>query len=558
MADKDFRVKQGIVVGGDAFISNSITSVNSISFLTTEEFEPGRGSLAWANNDGTLALGLSDTLHTHLNQDTLYYVINQSGFTIPANTVVMANGTVGNSGSILVSPAIGNGSFPSEYVMGVATHNIADGADGYVTAFGKIRGINTSMFSEGDILYLNPAIPGTMMNTAPVAPNNKVTVAIVVTKSVNQGEIFVRPTFTDKLSSLEDVHTVDVSDGQSLVWVAANSRFENQTITVSSDEANLYNTYTTLTANDYNSFTTLTANIYNTFAYLNANVGGGGDASNAWVNANDYATLLSAQSNDYNSFTTLTANTYNTLLAAQSNDGATLLTAQANDYNSYTTLTANTYNSYLTLTANDGVTLLTALSNDGATLDSARANDYNSFTTLTANTYNTLLDTRANDFNSFTTLTANIYNTFAYLNANVGGGGGDVANAWVNANDYATYITLQANLNSVSSNVDNVTANLYNTYTSLANVYSEKFEVDGSTNVFTLSRSITSEEALLVYLDGVLQHSDSYVISGTTLTIANTTPIPVTTLGVRSLSALATTVGSGSGGSTYLKTFALG
>jgi hypothetical protein len=237
-------------------------------------------------------------------------------------------------------------------------------------------------------------------------------------------------------------------------------------------------------------------------------------AGNAWVNANDYATLLSARANDYNSFTTLTANTYNTLLAAQANDLATLNTA--------------------------------------------RANDFNSFNTLTANTYNTLLDTRANDYNSFTTLTANIYNTFAYLNANVGGGGGDVANAWVNANDYATYITLQANLNSVSSNVDNVTANLYNTYTSLANVYSEKFEVNGSTNVFTLSRSITSEEALLVYLDGVLQHSDSYVISGTTLTIANTTPIPVTTLGVRSLSALATSAGESSGGSTYLKTFALG
>lgn len=30
----------------------------------------------------------------------------------------------------------------------------------------------------------------------------------------------------------------------------------------------------------------------------------------------------------------------------------------------------------------------------------------------------------ANDYVTYTTLTANIYNTFAYLNANVGGGGG--------------------------------------------------------------------------------------------------------------------------------------
>ena len=673
MADNDFRVKQGIVVGGDAFISNSITSVNSISFVDTQEFEPGRGSLAWSNTEGALALGLTDTLHTHLNQDSLYYVINQSGFTIPANTVVMANGTVGNSGSILVSPAIGNGTFPSDYVMGIATHNIANGDEGYVTAFGKVRGINTSMFSEGDILYLNPAVPGTMMNTAPVAPNNKVTVAIVVTKGVNNGELFVRPSYADKLSQLQDVAILDgISNGQSLLWVAANSRFENknvtstsfstiavsgqsnvvadsssdtltfaagsgiqistdpstdtvtitntggsggsggliagdyvvrankngssQTVTSGADavvtlvddfdpqnwfasnkfqptvagyysltaqvwwdagavtnnqtnvqirkngniqlainqdqimtgsgyaqalstiayfngstdyvevtaftgnttsqningaaggtyftaalyaygdasnawvNANTYNTLLTARANDYNSFTTLTANTYNTLLAAQAN----DFNSFTTLTANTYNTLLAAQSNDgvtlasarandfnsyttltandYNSYTTLTANTYNTLLAAQANDVATLNSARANDFSTFTTLTANTYNSYLTLTANDGATLLSALSNDGATLDSARANDYNSFTTLTANTYNTLLDTRANDYNSFTTLTANIYNTFAYLNANVGGGG-DASNAWVNANDYNSYTTL--------------TANIYDTYTSL-------------------------------------------------------------------------------------------
>jgi hypothetical protein len=313
MADKDFRVKQGIVVGGDAFISNSITSVNSISFVDTQEFEPGRGSLAWANTEGSLSLGLTDTLQGHLLQDSFYYVINKTGFTIPANTVVMANGTVGNSGSILISPAIGNGTFPSDYVMGITAHSIPDQAEGYVTSFGKVRGIDTSMFSEGDILYLNPAVPGTMMNTAPIAPNNKVTVAIVVTKSVNQGELFVRPTYADKMNGLQDVYTASIADGQSLVWVAANSRFENKTI--AGDVANLYNTYTTLTANtyntllaaqandfnsfttltanDYNSFTTLTANIYNTFAYLNANIGSGSNTATANLVSDQYVVTTS-------------------------------------------------------------------------------------------------------------------------------------------------------------------------------------------------------------------------------------------------------------------------
>lgn len=224
-------------------------------------------------------------------------------------------------------------------------------------------------------------------------------------------------------------------------------------------------------------------------------------AGNAWVNANDFST-----------YNTLTANSYNTLLAAYSNDLSTLNSARANDY----------------------ATLLSAQSNDYATLLSAQANDFNSYTSLSAN-----------DYNSFTTLTANIYNTFAYLNANVGGGGGDVANAWVNANDYSTFTTL--------------TANIYNTYETLSSapLYAQKFTVDGSTNSFTLSNSVSTEEAILVYIDGVVQHSDAYVVSGTTLTIANTLPLPTSTLGIRRLSGT-TTNGSSTGGLSYLRTYALG
>jgi hypothetical protein len=127
------------------------------------------------------------------------------------------------------------------------------------------------------------------------------------------------------------------------------------------------------------------------------------------------------------------------------------------------------------------------------------------------------------------------------LSANV-----NVSNAFVNANDYNTYTTLKSQIDLVNANTS-----------TLGNVYSDKFEIDGSTNAFTLSNTISSEEALLVYIDGVLQHSDAYVIDGLTLTISNTLPLPVSTLGVRSLSALATTSG-GSGGVSYLKTFALG
>jgi hypothetical protein len=127
MADKDFRVKNGIVVGSDAYISNSITSINTISFNTTQEFNPGVGSLAWDNAQGSISLGLSNTVDLQLGLKNLFYVKNQSGSTISSNTVVMANGTVGNSGTILISPAIGNGNFPARYIIGVTAESIDNG-----------------------------------------------------------------------------------------------------------------------------------------------------------------------------------------------------------------------------------------------------------------------------------------------------------------------------------------------------------------------------------------------------------------------------------------------
>lgn len=192
---------------------------------------------------------------------------------------------------------------------------------------------------------------------------------------------------------------------------------------------------------------------------------------------------------------------------------------ESNLYNTYNTLTANTYN-----------TLLAAQSNDGATLASAFANDHT-----------TLLTARANDFNSFTTLTANIYNTFAYLNANSGGGGGDVANAWVNANDYATFTTL--------------TANIYNTFAylnanvgggggggTLANLVSDQYTISSS-NTFTLTQTVIDANNIIVSVDGVIQSpNDDYSVFGTSLYLNNTVPIPAgITLEVRHL-------GSGLGG----------
>jgi hypothetical protein len=267
MTDRDFRVKLGIEVGANAAIQGAITTVDSIQFdLAAEVDDLEVGQVAWDADEATLSIGLGE-LNLQLGQEELYRIKNQSGELIGKGNAVMFAGTVGTSGIILGRKAVADGTFPSKYVMGLASQNIADGDDGYVTSFGKLRMLDTSMFAEGDILYADPSTPGALSNVAPIAPNNKVTLAAVITSNINNGELFVRATFTDAVTGLEDVFIDSISDGQTIVWNAANARFEAGT----------------------------------------AGGGGGGDVANAWVNANDWTTLQSAYANDHTTWTGLTS-----------------------------------------------------------------------------------------------------------------------------------------------------------------------------------------------------------------------------------------------------------
>lgn len=228
--EKDFRVKNGLFVGSNAYISNSISHVESIVFNNTlANYSAAAGELFWNQEDRTLDLETGGTL-LQLGQEQYFLVKNQTGNTIPNGQAVMANGTLGSSGRILASPSIGDGSFPSEFFIGIATENIANGEDGFVTSFGLVREIDTGMFSEGDVLYVDPLVAGGLSNTAPAAPNNIITAALVVNSSNTTGSIFVRPTFHDKLQTLQDVVLNGLVDNSVLQWSSANSRFEARTL----------------------------------------------------------------------------------------------------------------------------------------------------------------------------------------------------------------------------------------------------------------------------------------------------------------------------------------
>lgn len=145
---------------------------------------------------------------------------------IPLGTAVMFAGTLGASGRLKVAPMVANGTYPGYVFFGVTAEQIEGASDGLVAVFGEVRGFNTSGFSEGAILWCDPAVPGGFTATEPQAPNLKLAVAAAI-NSKNNGTLFVRWSTGDRLQDLHDVEANGTkSDLDILNWNATANRWE--------------------------------------------------------------------------------------------------------------------------------------------------------------------------------------------------------------------------------------------------------------------------------------------------------------------------------------------
>lgn len=193
-----------------------------------------QGLMQWNRDEDTIALTMNGIDH-FLGQDMVYNVKNTSGAAIDKGTPVMASGTLGSSGRITIIRAQADGEIPAKYFLGVTAENIANGADGKVIEFGKIGGLNTEAYSDGDVLWLDPTTAGSFTATEPSAPNLKIPTAIVINAHATQGVILVRATQGMKLDDLHNVEITTPTMGQVLmynsdtgVWYNATLRHNNQ------------------------------------------------------------------------------------------------------------------------------------------------------------------------------------------------------------------------------------------------------------------------------------------------------------------------------------------
>ena len=216
-----------------------------------------QGTIYWDDTRSTAALIMNGVLQ-HIGQDVFYYVKNSTGSSIAKGTAVRFDGTDGASGHVKIAPFLANGTYPSNYFVGVTAETIANGAFGQVMHFGELDGINTSGYTAGALLYASTTTAGAFQTTAPVAPNNIVLIAAAI-NSKNNGTILVRPTYGSNINQDEGVKITTPTTGD-LLQLQAGGLWENKAVaTVMSNYVTL-DTGQTITGQKFFANNTLTLN----------------------------------------------------------------------------------------------------------------------------------------------------------------------------------------------------------------------------------------------------------------------------------------------------------
>jgi hypothetical protein len=156
-------------------------------------------------------------------------VKNDSGVTINKGQAVMAVGSVGDR--IRVAKANADGSISARFMLGVASEDITNGNEGYINLLGEIKQLNTSAFTVGTVLFINPTTPGALTSTEPVSPQLDMSVAIVTRQHATTGIIFVRMWNQGvDLGEVNDVKiTGTIADNEVLAYDTTSSVWINQT-----------------------------------------------------------------------------------------------------------------------------------------------------------------------------------------------------------------------------------------------------------------------------------------------------------------------------------------
>lgn len=210
--------------------NNDATNVDSLSLNTATTDTPAAGKIVWDDGEGTATLGLKGgNVNISIGQNNVVRCYNGTGSTIAKGSVVYISGAQGQRPSISLADA--DSEATSSKTLGLAAESIANGAEGTVTTFGILTGLDTSAYTAGQSVWLS-STAGAFTTTQAVPPAHLVFIGYIISINASSGRMFVNPQNGYELGELHNV-LLDaggsIADNEVLAWDSSSSLWKNQT-----------------------------------------------------------------------------------------------------------------------------------------------------------------------------------------------------------------------------------------------------------------------------------------------------------------------------------------
>jgi len=190
-----------------AYDSDSEIEAAAVRFTN----DPNVGRLYWDDSNKTLSTSLNSDVTLQIGQEFHFFAKADSD--IANGDVVMFSGAEGDHLKMRKANHRVPGFIP-EWIMGVATADVTRNQFGYVTQIGTVRGLNTSAFTEGALLYSDPFVDSRLLDSEPPYPSHSILMAAVTRSHATEGSIYVRITHKPDLDELHGVLVTDPTEGQ--------------------------------------------------------------------------------------------------------------------------------------------------------------------------------------------------------------------------------------------------------------------------------------------------------------------------------------------------------
>jgi hypothetical protein len=221
-----------IAYADDVVPTTGVGNVEVLQFDTTPVVGSySEGKLYYDEVWHTLSAQIGRDVTLQIGQEELRRIYNDTGSQINNARAVYTNGVYTGAEPYVATVALAQSNSISTYwCLGLATQDIPNHEYGFITVRGHVNDIDTSSFSDGDVLYLSSTAAGELTTTIPDPPNYKVRVGRIIkaATAVNHGCINVRLLAALKINDIADVHADAPVAGQLLKfdgvsWVPADT-----------------------------------------------------------------------------------------------------------------------------------------------------------------------------------------------------------------------------------------------------------------------------------------------------------------------------------------------